>query len=67
MADGQRFNFLKDLVKPRKATPETLGSGLAQRAGTALVGRKQYQDYVVSTQETGEEPMSYEEFKKKNS
>jgi hypothetical protein len=64
MANGGRFNFLKDLIKPKKATAETLGSGLAAKAAGAIVSRKDYNDYSISEQEAGNTPMSFEEYKK---
>lgn len=64
MANGGRFNFLKDLIKPKKATSETLGSGLAAKTAGTIISRKDYNDYAIGEQEAGNEPMSFEEYKK---
>lgn len=45
----------------------SLGAGLAQMAKSNLSLRKQYNQYALNAQESGETPMSYEEWVKTTS
>jgi len=58
------WNALATLMTPRKATSETLGRGMAQKAGEALESAGSYTDYVVETTEAGGSPMSRAEWLK---
>lgn len=62
MSDG---NFLTRMLsggsQPQSATEAPLGSGLADMARAKIL-QKQYQDHVAMATQTGDEPMTYEEF-----
>ena len=47
-----------------KPKPEMLGAGLAQMAGSSMNLDKAYKDYLSNNIESGEEPMSKDEFKR---
>jgi len=62
MAD--KAMYLSDLMKP---SPKMLGSGLAERAGTAMQDRG-YKLYVDEMKAQGVTPLGYDEWmKQKNS
>lgn len=57
-------NFLTRMLSgssDKDAREAPLGSGLADMARAKIL-QKQYQDHVAIAKQTGEEPMSYEEF-----
>ena len=62
MSDG---NFLTRMLtgntSPAPVTEAPLGSGLADMARAKIL-QKQYQDHVAMATQTGDEPMTYEEF-----
>lgn len=61
MSDG---NFLMRMLAGKQsqtAEEAPIGSGLADMARAKIL-QKQYQDHVAMAKQTGEEPMSYEEF-----
>lgn len=43
-----------------------LGFGAAKEAGKTVSARKQYNDHVTEKMANGEEPLSFEEFRKQN-
>lgn len=59
-----RFNFLRDLIKPKAPEEAPIGSGMARQAADTISARKQYNTYVESTQLDGGTPLSFEEWRK---
>lgn len=56
------WNVLANLMAPKQAKPEMLGSGLAQKAGTYMQTDEAYRQHVMDAQLRGEEPMTRDEF-----
>ena len=59
MATGNMLTDLVSSVRGGKA-----GTGMAQKAVNSISLNKEYKQYVTDSMSTGEEPMSYEEYKR---